>query len=285
MRRVMRRAAAATAVAAVGCTAPIEAPPGVECGEGTVLVEDRCVAADASIGDVTGDDARGGEETNHGATDSGLDRDGPSDSSPADSSLVDSAPETSDDSRSDMGVDVVVAGDGDGDTAIGADTFDAIGGDPCPVPPPDVDCSAYCGGPTTLCTRRYTCDPTMSYPPVLINSYSQLPFTIRMPDHPGIDLNCQPRCGPDNTVWGFAVRFEMPYFKYDGIKIKVGPGWKVYGFDPYHPFCSFAPSNVGQQCWFVDTAKLSLFIGTTDPAAVSRNVTIEYVPSGGLRCP
>jgi hypothetical protein len=274
----------ATMVGAAGCSSPVETPANVQCGEGTTLVDDTCVAIDGSVGDVATDDTRRAED----AADGTVPSDGGVDGTPPDSSVGDSAGDT----PPEVAGDSAIGGDADVAVEIGVEVgkdaaevgIDALAADPCPATTPDVDCSGMCGGPSTLCVPPHTCDPTEAYPPVLINSFAQLPFTIRMPDHPGVDPKCQPRCGAGNIVWGFALRLNLPYAAGDGIKVTVGPGWKVYSFDPYHPFCFFLP-GYGQQCHVYTVANFSVFIGTTDPNAVSRNVLIEQVPSGGLKCP
>jgi hypothetical protein len=288
MQGLVKKASALALLGAVGCSSPVETPANVQCGEGTTLVDDTCVVIDGSVGDVATDDARRAEDAADGTVASDAPKDGGGeDATSSDASVVDSADGTPP-SDSAIGGDVDAGVDGGG-IDVGKDAaeigIDALAADPCPTKTPDVDCSGMCGGPSTMCVPRYTCNGTYGVPPVLITSYSQLPFTIRTPDHPGVDPGCQPRCGVDNIVWGFAIRVEILPFAYDGIKVSVGPGWKIYGYDTSHPFCLSSPSNLGQSCRFDASSQYQVFVGTTDPAAPSRNVHVEFVPKGAPRCP
>ncbi len=157
-------------------------------------------------------------------------------------------------------------------------------GDPCP-PFADVDCSGACGGDGSKCAigGPYTCVGKVMYPKTLINSYAQLPFTIRLPEKPGTDPACQPRCGTGNTVWGFGIDVQIPSARGDGLRIKVNPPWQAYPYDPYKAYC-IEPGKPGGSCLFASGGSATWFIATTDPKADARNATIEWVDTGGERC-
>ncbi len=247
-----------------GCSSTTTNNTIANCGAGTELRDGVCVPLvdsgtptdDTSIGtDAMGADVAS-SETDAVATGDATSGDAPTDG---------------------VGSDVVSDGS--------KDTIDAAPpGDPCPTHL-DVDCSGACGGDASKCVSGYTCFGKFAFPPILITSYDKVPFVIRLPDHPGTDPGCQPRCGAGNTVWGFGVHVQIAGgARKDGFRARVSPPWQIYPYDPYFPFCTEA-SKPGGSCLYTDGGDFNWFIGTSDPNAASRNATIEWVPTGGDRCP
>lgn len=175
--------------------------------------------------------------------------------------------------------------------AVDADA-QASGGDPCPPYVIDANCSSACGGPNADCeqVRCQMTDAASVAPPVHLTSWSQLPFTMRTPDHPGVDPECDQTCtsifGQRGTAvdYGMAVWIDMPYPNY-GIRVFVDPPWQMLPFDGRIPWCASNPAAANSYCMYERNADLQLLVFTEDPNAPSRNVRIEAAPADQQQCP
>lgn len=241
------------------CTSNQTTINNVNCGAGTHLEDGACVPddGDASVDTSSSSDSLVESET----TDSPHAEIGVSDSVSADT-------HKSLDSTADSTIDSV------------SDESDSGPSDPCP-PKIDINCATDCGGPTVDCAS-YTCNDAPGPPPILIGAYSEFPVTLRTPDHPGVDPNCQPRCGTDNTVYGIAIRVALPYGTgTNAVRIRVGPPWTINRFSEYAPYC-MNPAIAGTpDCYKAATATGEWFVGTKDPDAPARNIYVDLAPAGG----
>lgn len=215
------------------------------CGPGTVLVDGACVPADS----------------------------GTADAPKVDSPVSDGA----DAANPDV----------DADTADGipADVpLDASLDDPCPTAKIDVNCAKDCGGTTSTCALAKCHDESGSPPSAPYVKVTDLskPFIMRTPSRPSADPACQPRCGAGNTLYGMAVRVELPFTSY-GWRALVGPPWKIASFEIYKPWCVVTTAAVSA-CRYEPTRFAQIEIVTLEADAPARNVVIESVGSG-VTCP
>lgn len=282
---------------ALGCSSETNDEPSVKCGPGTVLAGELCVpdvgdAQDASLTD-SADTATAGEDSSvPDDADSGAEpyADASLDSSPADSMgpLPDSGggdTDTPDDTLASSDVPWTEASliDATGDVFLDA----ATGGDPCPATGLAVDCSGACAKIGDCATVScFTPVYTTEAPRFKLTDVTKLPMVIRTPDKPGIDPLCQPRCGAGNTVYGIAFRFNFPYIKKDGVRVRVGAPWKIYRYNGYYSHCIKTSPLGSGSCYFqsFESTFADLLVATTDPTAQVRNIYIEQVAPGGTRC-
>jgi hypothetical protein len=251
LQRPIVAALASIACSAGACTSN-QTTINSNCGVGTHLQDGECVPdEDGATSDSSTDDVS--------VVDSG----------PAESSLPDSHAGV-DSASHDSRIDSVA-------TETSTDVVDSGISDPCPLTP-GLDCSGECGGPVAAC-GPYECTSTTGPLPTLITSYSEFPFVIRTPDHPGTDPNCQPRCGAGNTVWGIGIRLALPYGDSNDIRIRVGDDWSINHFFETLPFCIDPIVKPALGCYRTpNTGRGEWFVATIDPNAPARNITIDLVP-------
>lgn len=223
------------ALAVVGCSSGPTLGSDIVCGAGTVLVDGVCVAApDASADANVVDDGGSGDVALE------THADGEPDSATVDTS-------------SDVSADTKISDD-----------------DECPLTGLDLNCSSTCGGPTSTCASVKCATTTVTN--FAITSSSQLPFVMRTPSHPGKDPNCQPRCGPGDSVYGMALMVDVPPVDGYGIRVRVAAPWRISRFDLYRPWCY---AGTGSTCSIFILPKPQIVISTTDPNAPSRNIYID----------
>lgn len=160
---------------------------GVSCGEGTELVEGKCVAKQpGTTGGKT--EVDGGEA-----------------------------------SRVDSGTAPPVA-DAGPDVSVDAATSS---GDPCPPVAPFVNCSTTCGGVTSNCDAvncgRSPAGRTYDFnePP----NITPPPYSMRTPDKPGVDARCNQHCGPMKQKAAYAMNIHM--YVPEKAFVRVGAPWRI----------------------------------------------------------
>jgi hypothetical protein len=169
------------------------------------------------------------------------------------------------------------AADGAGEKV---DSNAPFSGEPCPARSINVNCSASCGGDSAACSMA-KCQGGNQTSFVEITSYSQLPFVLRTPDHPGVDPACPPCAQGAKPAYAMLVRINLPFVNH-GLRITVGAPWRVGTYFSSDPFCVLGAPKSG--CRYVSVGSFDLLVSTDDPNAEARNVMIEDAPSSSP-CP
>jgi hypothetical protein len=158
-------------------------------------------------------------------------------------------------------------------------------GDPCPNVAVAVNCSSTCGTSATACSG-VSCGKAPLANAVTIRNYSDLPYVIRTPDHPGVDPACETMCaqpGVTDTVPVYAIRFDVAMqWATPGVRLVVGAPWKIdYFVNSSSQVCGGADSVSG--CELLPYEFNPIVVWTDDPNAPSRNIVIEETDAG--KCP
>jgi hypothetical protein len=151
--------------------------------------------------------------------------------------------------------------------------------DPCPSKAVDVNCSTTCGGINASCAQASCRNEWPAR--IEITSEAQLPFILRTPDRAGVDPNCQPRCGADNTVFGLGIRINFSH--YVKLRYRAPAPWFTDGLGETTPYCAGSAKGEETHCFATETDFQDLLFATRDPDSPSRNLVIELAPD--LSCP
>jgi hypothetical protein len=141
--------------------------------------------------------------------------------------------------------------------------------DPCPTQTLNyLNCSTTCG-PQNTCSNDSCAHSGVE---TQITSWSQLPYVIRTPSHPGMDQACPTNCGVVED-YALTVLIMLPPMGGTEVEVTVGPPWHV---------ANWGGGTGGSSCPFGDAGACGQYLinGTTvgvwtdDPNAPARNVVI-----------
>ena len=227
--------------ATTGCSSSSD----VTCGDGTQLVDDKCVAADASATDgaVAPDTAQVAADSTGGSDGAKLDSEAPLDSTSTDGVAF-----------------------GDAADAADSSTWSI---EACPTTPVSWVCSSDCGGRESRCGDYVSC-PMLSKFPLLVDR----PTTLRLPQY--ADAPTCASCAGGTQLRGIylSVSSSAPFIA------RIAAPWSVQVFSPS---CALAASST--RCVKTGSTEVNIIAFTTDSSAPARNLVITPITSSTDSCP
>jgi hypothetical protein len=155
--------------------------------------------------------------------------------------------------------------------------------DPCPPAPPAslMVCDPACAGSSFTAT---SCSEAKCGPMAVLKlpSSDQFPTSVRTPNAPGVDPNCQSQCPKDGWVYGIGLQIDTTYK--DPFVVKVGAPWEIIHASET-PYCTDTHNYPPSPCAYVDPVGNAnpIYIMTKDPNAPARN--ISFIIATATSCP